>query len=42
MTKVKIWFCHFFHWGSHKKVITFYSNYTHRYYCSKCKHEYDE
>ena len=42
MKKFKIWWCNVFHWGGCKTIITFYSNGSHRYYCSKCNHEYDE
>lgn len=38
----KILWCNLAHWGPEKEVIVGYSNRTHRYYCSKCKHEYDE
>lgn len=42
MSKLKTWWCDLFHWGKEKIIINFYSNMSHRYYCSKCKYEYDE
>jgi len=42
MNKLKVLWCNLWHWGGKKKVIAFYSNNTHRYYCYKCNHEYDE
>jgi hypothetical protein len=42
MKILKILWCDMFHWKNNKKIITFYSNGTHRYYCDKCNHEYDE
>lgn len=33
--------CFWFH-GKHRKVITFYSNHSHRYFCKKCNREFDE
>lgn len=38
---IKHFWCVLFHINYHK-IIAFYSNWSHRYHCSKCNKEWDE